>query len=246
MGIEKLTGFVKSGYYWPAVAATSVGIGVAVGFAVDRISAKIEERRTCPLEDPHTWRFGMDDDGDEDFSLPFPEGVNIVDQDKVDKVVNDEIFVKPDIAKMRDYTKYANAPGKHAKSLDPEEGEEISEDGGEMVVDVLDDDRFEIISEQEFVHEVGNENGYVSATGTYFTQDGILAGWNDDLVEKDILNTVGMKAISAFDQQSTKAVYVRNDQLKVLYEIVRCDDPMEDVLRENEEASVDAIQEDSK
>lgn len=197
----------------------------------------------------------MDNDGDEDFSLPFPEGVNIVESgdpdsqnkvDKVDKIVNDEIFVKPDIAKMRDYTKYANAPGKHAKSLDPEEGEEISEDGGEMVVDVLDDDRFEIISEQEFVHEVGNENGYVSATGTYFTQDGILAGWNDDLVEKDILNTVGMKAISAFDQQSTKAVYVRNVQLKVLYEIVRCDDPMEDVLRENEEASVDAIQEDSK
>ena len=196
-----------------ASAVTAIAVGIGIGFLVDRLCSKEK-----PEED-----YG---DGYEDLPLPeIPEGVNVVSERKV---VEDKLFVKPDISKMKDYTKYYDSAKNYSNA-----GKAKAEEAQDAPENELEDPRFELIDEQEFVKGIGNEDGYVTASSTYFTQDKVLAGWNEDLLERDIQNTVGWRAIRMFDSNDVKAVYVRNSELKVLYEIVRCDDLMEEVLQEN-------------
>ena len=128
-------------------------------------------------------------------------------------------FEKPDISKMVDYTKFFPRDVTEVISVNgqpvgkAEEGEHEEEDHTML----------DIISEDEFVKLSGNLDGYVTATGTFFPDNGVLAGWNDSLEPKDIATTIGDKAAAMFEDESVGAVYVRNKQLKVLYEVIRGD-----------------------
>ena len=235
------------------IFAASVASGVLIGTATELIVAKWKQRHEEACYDETDEDSGYylyddeDEDGDgyylydeEDDAPVIPKGVNVVD-DVVDKVVNDKMFVKPDISKMIDYTKYSDT-AKTYGAKDSEPAHIVMPDD-EDAPEAYDDDRFELIDEQEFVKEVGNLNGYVSATGTYFVQDKVLAGWNEDLVEKDISNTVGWRAIAMFDEPDVRAVYVKNHELKVLYEIVRSDDSMESAIEESVKMEISEVQE---
>lgn len=229
----------KLALIFAASLVSGVVIGTVTEIAIAKWNKRHEEACYGDLEDE--WE---DDDGyysyDEEPSPEIPEGVNMVN-DVVDKVVNDKMFVKPDISKMIDYTKYSDAARKYGAE-DVNFANVVMPDD-EDAPEAYDDDRFELIDEQEFVKEVGNLNGYVSATGTYFVQDRVLAGWNEDLVEKDISNTVGWRAVRMFDEPDVKAVYVKNHELKVLYEIVRSDDTMESAIEESMKMEISEVQE---
>lgn len=224
------------------IFAASLASGLVIGTVTELVITKWNKRHeeACygDLEDDD-WE---DDDGyysyDEEEAFPeVPEGVNEI----VDKVVNDKMFVKPDITKMIDYTKYSDTARKYGAE-DTNFANVVMPDD-EDAPEAYDDDRFELIDEREFVKEIGNLNGYVSATGTYFVQDKVLAGWNEDLVEKDISNTVGWRAIRMFDEPDVKAVYVKNHDLKVLYEIVRSDDTMASAIEESVKMEISEVQE---
>ena len=124
------------------------------------------------------------------------------------------IFAKPDLSEMVDYTKF------HSKKDVVEEKTETVEDGVPQIV---------IIDEETYLESARD---YVKADATYFTKDDVLAGWNNDLVAREIETTVGREAVEKFADPSVGSVYVRNESLKVDYEIVRCDDPFEDVQHE--------------
>lgn len=127
------------------------------------------------------------------------------------------IFEKPNLEDLVDYTKYSKEY-RNGHAVDAK-WDEVQEDS----------DIFEIIDKDEFVKGMGNEDGYVTVTGTYFVPDDVLAGWNSELEPKNVSETVGERAISTMrDDPAVGAVYVRNHRLKVLYEIVRCDSPMEE------------------
>lgn len=180
------------------IAAVSTVVGVAAGFIADRvISWKNAEDAWKAFED-----YRIDD---EDDFPDIPEGVNLVPSEAVP---TNNMYNKPDLSQLVDYTKYSNddADGNHVPVSDTNELPGV-----------------EIISEEEFVKRTGNLDGYVTATGTWFSQEGILAGWNEDLVEKDPASTVGEKVVEMFEDPTVDAVYVRNDVLKVLFEIVRSD-----------------------
>lgn len=230
MDLRKFAEFANSGYYWPTVAVTALGIGVAIGTSVDRICS-----RNRPAEvDPVEWE---DDEG----RFPeIPEGVNEIQEDRV---IEDRIFAKPDITKLIDYTKYSDKAGIYKGGdedgdVPPKEFPDDSE-----APEALDDPRMEIIDEAEFMKATGNMDGYVSVTCGYFTHDKILAGWDEAMEEKDIGETVGWRAVKMFDSPDVKAVYVRNTHLKVLYEIIRYDDTYEEVLADVEQKNFDAGEE---
>lgn len=193
----------------------SLALGVIAGFAIDRIFAK-EEACEGDYCEPNE----MEDEEDT-YKPPKLYEVEGIDDKAQEKKVND-VFVKPDINSMTDYTKYFAKNKNYNKTDIPKEPEE-PENGEDWSV---------IITREEFLKSTGNEDGYVSVTGGYFPSDGILAGWNEDLVEKDPHETVGKKAIDQFDDSSVKVVYVRNTKDKVLYEIIRYDDSFEDVVNE--------------
>ena len=214
---ETIAKFAASKAYVPVVAAASSGFGVLVGCLSDKfIFSKGEEADDFEEYEEY-----------EEEELDIPEGVNEVEDPdvKMDKEAS-KLFVKPDLNKYIDYTKYQDLTKNYSTDVPKEE-----------VVEEF----IHVIDEEEFVRETGNEDGYISVTASYFTQEKLLAGWNDELVEREPSETVGEKSLLIFDDPSVKAVYVRNDNLKVLYEIVRCDDSYESALME---AALEPSQED--
>lgn len=182
--------------YAAKVAAAALGTGLVAGIVSDRIFAYLDGK----------WE-EVEDFDEEDMYLPeieddldIPEGVNEVTRGKPSFEIE-----KPSLEEMVDYTKFY---GHGSKAKDGEK-----EDDGVGAIHV--------ISEEEFVKGTGNLDGYASVTGTWFAEDGILAGWDDLLEVKDVDTTIGKTALSAFDHPDIDAVYVRNDVLNVLYEIVR-------------------------
>lgn len=235
MNLARFHEFVKSGYYWPTVAVVAGGIGIAVGVSVDRIfgeNGEPEEGEACPEGE---WDKEWDEPADR--LPPIPEGVNEITRQE--KVVEDRLFSKPDISKLVDYTKYSDKAKAYSADKD---GDVVPvEFPDDTDAPEADDPRMEIIDEQEFMKATGNMDGYVSVTCGYFTQDGILAGWDEDMDEKDIGETVGWRAVRMFDSPDVKAVYVRNTHLKVLYEVVRYDDAYEEVLADAEQKSFESV-----
>ena len=186
-------------------AGISVAVGIAAGVAAEKIiSWKKRRDYDDALDDYNTF---------EDEWPDIPEGINEDDDVEDARLAHPEMYSKPDLSKLVDYTKYS-------KTDDGKE-EEATELPG-----------VEIISEEEFVRRTGNLDGYVSVTGTWFSQEGILAGWDSDLDEKDPSVTVGEKTVELFEDPEIEAVYVRNDILKVLFEIVRSNDPYELAMQE--------------
>lgn len=207
---ETFAKFAASKAYVPVVAFASTAIGTCVGILTDKFIFSKQEI----VEDFYEEEYQN--------TLEIPEGVNLVED--LNKKMDEEakkLFVKPDLNQYVDYTRYQDLTKNYNNADIPKD-----------VPEEPDSDVIHIIDESEFVKETGNEDGYVSVTASYFTQEKLLAGWNEDLVEREPSETVGTKAIEMFDDPSVKAVYVRNDILKVLYEIVRCDDPYEQALAE--------------
>lgn len=170
-------------------------------------------------------RFVTGDEWTETDFPDIPEGVNEEDVNKekaieyTDKIVSCK-YTKPDIV---DYTKYSALV--ESVMADMSESEETAKE------ELPENPACSLISEAEYLAMDGH---FAKADATYFTKDQILAGWNEDLIVRDIPTTVGWKAIKMFEDPSVKSVYVRNTDLNVDYEIVRCDDLFDDVVQETE------------
>ena len=200
----------------------SLGVGVVTGVIFDRAPVWVENMRLkfLPEVTDEDWESMVQVYGPDEYYPDLPEGVNVVDEDGKSEDYN-SLFEKPPMSSMVDYSKFygSDQDGDHAN---------VPKTVEEMVKDLP---GVEIISEEDFVKGTGNlMDGYVSVTGTYFTQEKILAGWDSELEERDIETSVGFKAISLFEDPNVKAVYVRNEVLKVLYEILRCNDPYEETV----------------
>lgn len=196
-----------------AVAGAAVGVGTY--FLASFVEKKIEERKEGEIE----WT---------DLEFPdIPEGVNEEDDsdevpfDYVDRIVSEK-YEKPDIV---DYTKYSKVVASVLDGMT----ETADGDGDHLIEKTEDNPACSIITENEYLDTA---NKFAKADATYFTKDQILAGWNEDLISRDISSTVGQEAIKAFDDPSVMSVYVRNTDLKVDYEIVRCDDLFDNVVQE--------------
>ncbi len=188
------------------IGVVAVGVGVGTYFLAGFVKDKIDERNAVNIDDE------IEDDEEESWP-DIPEGVNVIYSDSIAEIE----YEKPELV---DYTSYSNLSKKYsgtnpAKTLEDEE-----------------ESSFEIISEKEYLDA---SNGMTKCDGTYFTSDQILAGWNDDLVTRDIPTTVGWKAIRMFDDPSVKSVYVRNSELAIDFEIVRSDDPYAEAVTESAE-----------
>lgn len=72
-----------------------------------------------------------------------------------------------------------------------------------------------IIAPEEF----DTQDNYETSNLTYYA-DGVIADDRDDPLE-DVEHTVGLDVASHFGEYEDDAVYVRNDELKVDYEILR-------------------------
>ena len=57
----------------------------------------------------------------------------------------------------------------------------------------------------------------------YYTEDGIVANDDDDIVE-DHQDLIGTKFVNHFDEYVKDTAYIRNDDLRTDYEIVRCEE----------------------
>lgn len=189
--------------YAAIAAAASVGVGILAGTLVEVISSRMEAEDDC-----------------EDEYLPdIPEGIN---EEYVEIPVDDLDYEpkgrpstdKPSLKELIDYGKYYTVD------------EQPVEVGAEEIPAVR------VISSEEFVKATGNLDGYVTVTGTWFADDGVLAGWDDELESKKVSETIGKAAVMEFDDPEVDAVYVRNDLLKVLYEIVRGEGSYEAAVEE--------------
>lgn len=76
--------------------------------------------------------------------------------------------------------------------------------------------------------QFGEFDDYDQISLTYYA-DGVLADDNDQLVE-DVVETVGPEALSHFGEFDDDSVYVRNERLRVDYEILRDLRTYDDVL----------------
>lgn len=88
-----------------------------------------------------------------------------------------------------------------------------------------------VVSPEEF----GNADGYDIISLNYYV-DGVLADdWNDPI--EDIEGTVGRDSLNHFGEYEDDSVFVRNDRLKVEYEILLSSRKFSDVLKETENPS---------
>ena len=181
------------------MALASAGVGIGIGVLADKFIFSDKDEEDDYEKDPNAFLDYIDEDGvrhihydldDEDVKdalgmevyedLDIPKGVNMIEDvasnltDKASK-----LFVKPDLNKYIDYTKYQDMAKNYSTDVPKEEPVE---------------EFIHVIDEEEFVKETGNEDGYISVTASYFTQEKILAGWNDDLIEREPSETVGEKS----------------------------------------------------
>jgi hypothetical protein len=85
-----------------------------------------------------------------------------------------------------------------------------------------------VISPDEF----GDQDGYDEISLTYYS-DGTVTDDNDRAMDEDeIEETIGMDSLTHFGEYEDDSVFVRNDRLKVDYEILMDQRSYADVLRE--------------
>lgn len=193
-----------------AIVGVAIGVGAGVYFLSGYVNKKLHEMSPSrSLLDDYTEMAA--DYGDEWPDIP--EGVNIAASDSI----SESDYEKPEHI---DYTVYSGS-SKNYSTTNP--AKTLEDDENDAIV---------IISEEEYLNAA---NTMTKCDGTYFTSEKILAGWNDQLQERDIPTTVGWKAVHMFDDPSVKSVYVRNTELAIDFEIVRCDDPYAEAVTESAE-----------
>ena len=116
-------------------------------------------------------------------------------QEEIDSVKS--VFTVPKIDKPTDNDDEKNEP------------DTIYEEG--------DDDQLRpyVISPDEF----GERDGYPTVSLTYY-EDGVLTDESDTII-RDIENVVGLDSLDHFGEYEDDSVFVRNDDLKVDFEILR-------------------------
>lgn len=95
------------------------------------------------------------------------------------------------------------------KELQYGEVEDIDEEGDDIVM------RPYVISPDEFAER----DGYETVSLTYYA-DGILTDETDEII-KDIDDVVGIDSLSHFGEYEDDSVFVRNEDLKLDFEILR-------------------------
>lgn len=83
-----------------------------------------------------------------------------------------------------------------------------------------------VISPEQF----GEKDDYDQISLTYYS-DHVLADENDEIMD-DVEDSVGSDSLTHFGEYEDDSVYVRNDRLKVDYEILLDSRPYSNVLRE--------------
>lgn len=81
--------------------------------------------------------------------------------------------------------------------------------------DVNDEKPYRVIEPEEF----GEEDGYERVSLTYYA-DGVLTDEMDEIVD-DVEGTVGVDSLTHFGEYEDDSVFVRNDTLKIDYEILK-------------------------
>lgn len=100
--------------------------------------------------------------------------------------------------------------------------EDREDDDSPFLYDHVTGAKEENVSENPCVispEEYGLYDDYAKVSLSYYF-DGILADEDDEIVE-DIEGTVGVESLKSFGEYDEDSVYVRNDRLKVYYEILR-------------------------
>lgn len=128
------------------------------------------------------------------------------------------------LAKKGYSTNYSNAP---IMVEDDEEEEEKSDDPGEEPGKYFGDENAQpyVIAPEQFAEL----DGYDQISLTYYS-DHILAD-DDDRIMEDVEGTVGFESLTHFGEYEDDSVYVRNDRLKVDYEILRDERKYSDVIK---------------
>lgn len=119
------------------------------------------------------------------------------------------------------YTNYSNS------DILTEDGEEVSDDPGQEPGKYFGDPDAEpyVIPPEQFAEL----DDYDQISLTYYA-DHILADDNDQLLE-DVEGTVGFESLTHFGEYEDDSVYVRNDRLKIDYEILRDERKYSDVIK---------------
>lgn len=108
------------------------------------------------------------------------------------------------------YTDYAAISG----NSEQKKTEETAMKDHEQVFDIVGGQR--IITEEEY----GQKDGYDTYSYVYYAGNSVLVDdAEDQMLEDEIIRTVGWNALALFDNPAIWAVYVRNDKLKADYEI---------------------------
>lgn len=120
------------------------------------------------------------------------------------------------------YTNYSNAP-----IMVEDDEEQQSDDPGEEPGRYFGDKDAEpyVIAPEQFAEL----DDYDRISLTYYS-DHILADDNDQPLE-DVEGTVGFESLTHFGEYEDDSVYVRNDRLKVDYEILRDERKYSDVIK---------------
>lgn len=227
----------------PVAVVCCVATGAAVGVLTDVIYHAVKKRRTHDdrLDSAVDKLVGLHKQLCEDEHVGYEDAPNkhekhlreiASEYDTLKNNIGKTVglgFSKPDISELIDYTKFSH------------KDEEVVSENGKAVTDedpqeVNAPTVFEIISVDEFLKGTGNGDGYTSVVGTWFPQDGVLAGWNEQMEEKDPRSTIGEEAIAMFDDPEVDLVYVRNTHLKVLFEIMKSNYSFDEVVDELKEA----------
>jgi hypothetical protein len=203
----------------PATVLACVCSGIAVGVLVEAVKAARGKRQDNGLSEDVS-----------DYLADHKRHIQEVEREyrTLEETMERKVgadFSKPDISELVDYTKFSSP----VEKVLTENGKPVSETEPQ---NVNAPSVFEIISVEEFLKGTGNDDGYTSVVGTWFQNDGVLAGWNEQMEEKDPRSTIGEEALAILEDPDIKAVYVKNTHLKVLFEILKSDDSIEDVIRE--------------
>lgn len=161
-----------------------------------------------------------------------------------------ETFDKPDIFEIgekvhNDYTKYVNNLSEKLNDVAEdisEVVEDVAEDISETVEEIGEVVKKNIFDETEPYLSVVDEdeakdlvaNGYDTLTATYFIQDDIVAGFDNDLEKLDEVEyelTLGVQALANVGEGS---VFLKNDSENVVYELVLSEEHYEDAIKEVE------------
>lgn len=153
----------------------------------------------------------------EKYKKKFEEKLELIAETEVNSVYGKQPAVpleKPDLAEYTAKLDELRVPYISSSSDEPPASSE--------------DDYLEIVSPDEYGENEDYE--YISFT---FYSDGVLTDDNENQMDDETIeNTVGIHAVEHFGEYEDDVVYVRNDRLKVYYEICRDERTYAEVLEE--------------